>query len=147
MTRDDQNAPILGFTSRQGEGVGINKSLPTTRGWVAFTYKLGRTDSPGNFVYFAMLPMAENGIGRQGLIELGADAQADPRNPRSPFRHRYFVPRQHYGDEQWHTHELRFDFTNIDGAFYAIFAARVNEGIEKPGEIDVWVRGVRTWSY
>lgn len=144
-SRGGQDTPTISFTARQGEAVGINKSLPTTSGTVSFTYKIGSTDSPGNFVYFAMIPMAENSVDRLGLIELGGNVQADPRNPRSPFRTRYFVPRKYYGDDQWHTNELNFDFTSLDGSFYAIFAARVNEGIEKPGDIDVYVRDVRAW--
>lgn len=55
------------------------------------------------------------------------------------------MPRDHYGDQQRHKHELTFDFTSFDGAFYMIFAARANEGLEQLGEIEVWVRDVRVW--
>ncbi|GAA1876163.1 hypothetical protein [Asanoa iriomotensis] len=131
----------LGFHTPGDEAVGANKALQTTKGYVEFRYKIDSAGGAG-FVYFAMIPMRDNGLERRGLIEVGAEVQADARNPTSIYRQRLFPPHSHYGDGQWHQGRLAFDFTNLPAAYYAIFAPRINEGIERTGAARVWIADV-----
>jgi hypothetical protein len=77
---------------------------------------------------------------------VGGEVQGDPRNPRSLYRHRYFVPREHYSDHKWHTAQIAFDFRKLPRAFYSIFAPRINEGVNRPAPAILRVVRVRVWS-
>ncbi|GAA4775797.1 hypothetical protein GCM10023200_05560 [Actinomycetospora chlora] len=135
----------LGMRSVGRDVVGLNLSLPTRKGLVTFEYRV--TD--GEYreqVYFAVIPMQENGLDGRGLIEVGRPVQDHPDNARSPYRSRDFVPRRHFDDREWHEKSITFDFTPIEGAFYAIFAPRINEGLDRAADATVHVRRVRAWS-
>jgi hypothetical protein len=142
----DASERVMGMVAVDKEAVGLNKSLRLLSGVVEFEYRVASFDAIVNQVYFAVIPMEETGIGRKGLIELGADVQDDPRNPRSVYRRREFVPGDHYRDHAWHSCRIPFDFTNHDRAFYCIFAPRINEGLERRGDAEVHVRNVKVWA-
>ncbi len=122
------------------EVVGINKSLPVLSGAVTFEYQIDETSSRGWHVYFAMIPMQQS---QRGLLEVGATQPADPRNTRSPYRLRVFVPGEHYGDGRWHPGQMMFTFEGLPSASYSIFAPRINEGVEERKPAAVSIRRVR----
>lgn len=136
---------VIGLTSRGGEVVGVEKAIALTAGVVEFDYMAVSAD-PVSSIFFAMLPMRQTMPDQTGLIEAGGSVQDDPANPASPYRIRYFIPREHCGDSQWHHHRMEFDFDGIPDVFYTIFAPRINEGV--PGRsamAEVQVTGVRAW--
>ncbi len=114
------------------EFVGVNKSFRVVAGLVTFSYRVESSKSKGLNICFYAIPMQEPGTGRTGLIEVGSQTQDDPKNSFSLYRARFVVPRKHYGDDKWHTAELKFDFREIPEAFYCIFGARINEGSVDP---------------
>ena len=128
------------------ESVGVNKSLPMLYGRVEFEYKVVLSKATQPNVYFCMIPMQETGIGRTGLIEVGANAQDDPQNPYSPYRKRFYVPMEYYGDEQWHQAGISFDFRQTPTAFYSIFAPRINEGCSDPAPAHLLTTNLQVFS-
>jgi hypothetical protein len=125
------------------EDVGINKSLPVLSGSVAFDYQVVEPRTGAWHIYFAMIPMRES---QRGLLEVGGEVPVDPRNARSPYRLRMFVPGQHYGDGLWHVGRMLFNFEGLPAATYSIFAPRINEGVEEPGAAILLIRNVRAWA-
>lgn len=113
------------------DSVGANKSLRCLYGMVKFQYQV--LSGLNENVYFCMIPMQENSVGRTGLIEVGSNVQAHPDNAVSPFRVRWRVPTVHYGDGAWHDGKIAFDLRKTPTAFYSIFAARINEGCPSRG--------------
>lgn len=132
FTRKHDGAFTYQIRALSTESVGINKSLRWIFGRAEFEYQVLYAGKDNSHVYFCMIPMQETNIGRTGLIEVGSNVQADSKNPFSPYRRRYFVPVDHYGDEQWHQASISFDFREIKSAFYSIFAPRINEGCLNP---------------
>jgi len=124
------------------EAVGVNKSLPVLSGVVIFEYRIVEPFTRGWHVYFAMIPMQQS---QRGLLEVGGAKQADPRNARSPYRIRVFVPGGQYGDGEWHVGRIAFDFSGLPTASYSIFAARINEGTEEPASATLLMRRMRAW--
>ena len=124
------------------EAVGINKSPPVLSGAVAFEYQVTEPRTHGWHIYFAMIPMQQS---QHGLLEVGADVPVNPRNKRSPYRNRVFVPADQYGDGRWHTGHMAFDFHGLPTASYSIFAPRINEGVDEPRAATLPVRSVRAW--
>lgn len=113
----------------------------------SFEYRAeGDGSAAESHIYFAMIPMQETGYGRSGVIEVGGDMQADPRNPRSPHRIRFYVP-EAARDSQWHIGFVDFDFRNTPTAFYAIFAPRINEGAIEPRDGRLALRRVQICSW
>ncbi|MGH8628740.1 MAG: hypothetical protein ACREYC_26935, partial [Gammaproteobacteria bacterium] len=126
---DTLGARVIAACATAQQSVGLNKSIPTLHGRVSFEYRVVSTAEIGDHIYFAMIPIQETGYHRSGVIEVGTDRRADPRNPKSPYRIRYMVPRGYQEDADWHSGILDFDFREIPTAFYSIFAFRINEGI------------------
>ncbi len=129
------------------EIVGINKSIRMLRGRVEFEYKVQSGDSSAQNILICVIPMQETGLGRTGLIEVGANVEDDPKNPTSPHRVRYTLPGEHYGDGKWHFASFVFDFTKTEDAFYSIVAPRVNEGCRHPAPGVLRVAGFRIFSH
>jgi hypothetical protein len=140
------DVPSLSFAARPDETVGPNIALPLRRGAIEFLYRIEWASGSRSCVYFAAIPMRDNSIDRQGLIEVGADVQDDPRNPFSPHRVRWF-PRPAEYDGDWHGGRLAFDFAGLSDAFFTIFGPRINEGTVTTGEVRVWVTKVRVTSH
>jgi hypothetical protein len=143
-----ESAPDVGvycvIESFGTESVGLNKSFNVVAGAVEFDYRvLAGGSSKQNIVFYA-IPMQETGIGRTGLIEVGANVEDDPRNPKSPYRVRISPPlRQlHAG---WCHLRLEFDFRCVPNAFYCIFGPRVNEGCTETGPAAVAIASVRLY--
>jgi hypothetical protein len=136
---------VLSLISRQGEAVGLNKSVALTSGVLEFDYMVsGQYSARG--VFFAILPMQETGPNRVGLIEVGGSMQDDSVNSASPYRIRYFIPDSYRNDGEWHHHRMEFDFSGVPNSFYAIFAPRVNEGVRDRSSLaEVYVTAVRAW--
>ncbi|GAA1017842.1 hypothetical protein Aple_027740 [Acrocarpospora pleiomorpha] len=124
------------------DSVGLNKLLPFISGAIEFEYQVVESDPTDRYLYFALIPMQQS---RSGLRELGGAVWADPQNPRSPFRIREFVPPSHYGDDQWHTLRMPFDFAKFGDVSSTIFAPRMNEGIDQRANGTVIIRKVRVW--
>lgn len=125
------------------ESVGANRSLRCLAGSAHFAYKAG---SGRENLYICMIPMEETGTGRAGLIEVGARFQGDPRNAQSQYRARYYVPNAHYGDGASHVGSIEFDFRTTPGAFYSIFAPRINEGVPEPCPGDLEVSNIQVYA-
>jgi hypothetical protein len=138
---------VIGACATAQQSVGLNKSIPTLHGRVSFEYRVVSTTEIGDHIYFVMIPIQETGYQRSGVIEVGADRPADPRNPKSPYRIRYTVPRNHQEDTDWHTGTLDFDFREVPTAFYSIFAFRINEGIDQKKEACMELGRVRVYSW
>jgi hypothetical protein len=144
---DEEDRCTIVFEATRSHSVGINKSVPTLHGRVSYQYRIVASSAPGEHVYFAMIPIQETGYDRQGVIEVGSDVANHPRNPKSPHRIRTFVPRAHQKDGAWHSGTIDFDFRDTATAFYSIFAARVNEGVDLPGDARVEIRHVQIYSW
>lgn len=129
------------------QSVGLNKSVPSLHGRVEFEYRVETAAETGAHIYFAMIPIQETGYHRGGVIEVGSDRAADPRNAVSPLRIRFEVPEGHQRDLQWHVGVLDFDFRDTPTAFYSIFAARINEGAKQPKAGCLVVGRVRVYSW
>jgi hypothetical protein len=71
------------------EAVGISKSLPVLSGAVMFECQVIEPHTDGWHIYFAMIPMQQS---QRGRLEVGGEIPVDPRNERSPYRLRMFVP-------------------------------------------------------
>jgi hypothetical protein len=136
----------IGLVAPPGGAVGLNKSVRAIKGRIAFEYRVAAYETYHRQIYFAAIPMQETGIRRTGLIEVGTSVQGHPANARSMYRQRYFVPREHYEDQEWHEATLEFDFTGLDDAYYTIFAPRINEGVEEKAGATLFVRCIRVWS-
>ncbi|GEM_PF-5603218 len=128
------------------ESVGVNKSLRILKGRIEFEYKVVFSEAIQPNVYFCMIPMQETGIGRTGLIEVGTNIQADPQNPYSPYRKRFYVPMEYYGENHWYRASISFDFSQIPTAFYSIFAPRINEGCGNPAPAQLLTTNFRAFS-
>jgi hypothetical protein len=126
--------------------VGVNKSLRVLHGRTEFEYQVVYSNAEGPNIFFCMIPMQETGPGRSGLIEVGTNVEDDPRNAFSPYRQRFVVPIEHFGDGQWHHGSVEFDFRHTPEAFYSIFGPRINEGSVHPGAGHVLFTNVRVLS-
>lgn len=146
LNRPPGGATTFEIRAFSTESVGVNKSLPMLYGRVEFEYKIVLSKATQPNVYFCMIPMQETGIGRTGLIEVGTNIQADPRNRYSPYRKRFYVPMEHYGDGQWHQAGISFDFRQTPRAFYSIFAPRINEGCSDPAPVHLLTRNLQVFS-
>ncbi len=145
--RDKDSLEVSQLRAFDEEFVGINKSIRALRGRVEFEYKVLSGDASSENVLICVIPMQETGIDRTGLIEVGANAEDDPKNPTSPYRSRYTIPGEHYGDGKWHFASFSFDFTKTEGAFYSIVAPRINEGCRHPAPGVLRVAGFRIFSH
>lgn len=146
LNRPPGGATTFEIRAFSTESVGVNKSLPMLYGRVEFEYKIVLSKATQPNVYFCMIPMQETGIGRTGLIEVGKNIQNDPRNRYSPYRKRFYVPMEHYGDGQWHHAGISFDFRQTPSAFYSIFAPRINEGCSDPAPVHLLTRNLQVFS-
>jgi hypothetical protein len=129
------------------ESVGVNKSLPFLFGRIEFEYQVVFSDATQPNIYFCMIPMQETGIGRSGLIEVGSNVQGHVRNPRSPYRKRFYVPMERYADGKWHEDGFDFDFRQTPGAFYSILAPRINEGCSEPARAELLVSSFKVYAF
>jgi hypothetical protein len=93
-----------------------------------------------------MLPMKEPRVGQTGLIEAGGRLQGDPANPQSSCRQRFTIPPEHSGGSEFHFGSIEFDFRSTPGAFYTIFAPRVNEGVDVPGPGTLELRSIEIYA-
>jgi hypothetical protein len=146
VSREEDGAVAFKLLATASEHIGVDKPFPVLWGEVAFEYSVGYSRSDGPNVLFYMIPMQETGLDRTGVIEAGTDVQDDPRNVFSPYRVRYVVPTRHYGDGEWHKASIEFDFRDTPGAFYSIFAPRINEGSVHPGEAALFLTNVVLFS-
>jgi hypothetical protein len=137
----------LTLSASARQSVGLNKSIPTLHGRACFDYRVQYTESVGDHIYLAMIPIQETGYHRSGVVEVSTDRPADPRNPRSRHRLRFVIPADHQRDGEWHNGILDFDFRDTPTAFYSIFALRINEGSENPKEAQVELGSVRAYSW
>lgn len=147
LSADDRGQTTIAMCAIDRQSVGLNKSIPSLHGRVEFEYRVQSVIEHGAHIYFAMIPIQETGYHRQGVIEVGSDVAADPRNPHSPFRVRFEVPVGHQVDAQWHVGVVDFDFRDMLTAFYAIFAARINEGSKDPRAGCLVLGRVRVYSW
>jgi hypothetical protein len=147
VSTDDRGQKIIAMCATDRQSVGLNKSIPSLHGRVEFEYRLESVIEPGAHIYFTMIPIQETGYDRKGVIEVGSDVSADPRNPHSPFRIRFEVPVGHQADAQWHVGVVDFDFRDTMTAFYAVFAARINEGSKHPKAGCLVLGRVRVYSW
>jgi hypothetical protein len=143
---DDQSAqgllPMSTVTliAEGTESVGVNKDFAHLFGKAKFEYKAVSSGARNPNLLFCMIPMQ----GRPAhLLEVGAEARDEQANAYSPFRVRYYVPLNHIGDNEWHEAEIAFDFREIAGASYSIFAPRINEGCPRPGAGRLEMRNFR----
>ncbi len=146
LNRVSDGATTFEIKAFSTESVGVNKSLPMLWGRVEFEYKVIFSEATQPNVYFCIIPMQETGIGRSGLVEVGTNVQADPRNPYSPHRQRWYVPLEYYGDGQWHQANVSFDFRETLTAFYSIFASRINEGCGNPAPAHLLITNLQVFS-
>ena len=128
--RADNGSPYFSLQAFSTEFIGINKSIRILHGYVEFDYKVISGDPSALNLFVCMIPMQETGIGRIGLIEVGTEIQDDPRNARSPYRKRYYIPAEHYLDNKWHKADFTFDFRKTKTTFYSILGPRINEGCD-----------------
>jgi hypothetical protein len=135
LTDDDKRG--FYFRALNSENVGLCLPIRSLVGSATFYYKIVAGDSARQNVFFAMIPMQETGPGRAGYIEVGSDVQDAPQNAWNPHRERHFVPADHYEDATWHRGAIYFDFRDLPGAFYSIFAPRINEGCRRQGPAEV----------
>lgn len=126
-----------------GEDVGVNKAMPILVGRVEFSYRIESLQSKSPNIIFYAIPMQEIGVGRDGLLEVGADIENHPNSHFSLFRQRHIPPLSDYSDGQWHDASLLFDFRKTPGAFYSIFGPRINEGSVDPSPARLLIRSVR----
>jgi hypothetical protein len=143
----DDGSNQLVLTTSPKMSIGVNKSIGSLHGRACFDYRIVSVGKPGSHIYFAMIPIQETGYHRSGVIEVGTNVAADPRNPRSPYRIRYHVPSSHQLDRTWHTGTVDFDFRDTPTSFYAIFAFRINEGIDVPDYAQVELGRVQLYSW
>jgi hypothetical protein len=102
LSKDDREHLRIVICAAESQSVGLNKSVPSLHGRVGFEYRAQSVAEAGARLYFAMIPIQETGYSRLGVIEVGSDRAADPRNPFSPFRIRFGVPAEHQIDSEWH---------------------------------------------
>jgi nucleoside phosphorylase len=145
--RSTDDAIVYEIKALSIESVGINKSLRTLYGTITVEYMVNYSTAIQPNIYFCLIPMQETGVGRTGLIEVGANVQADPKNPYSIYRKRFYIPMEHYSDKKWHKIEISFDFTQLPTAFYTIFAPRINEGCGNPASGHLLITKVSVFSY
>jgi hypothetical protein len=146
LSKDDTGHVGIVICASGLQSVGLNKSVPSLHGRVEFEYRVEATEA-GAHIYFAMIPVQETGYHRRGVIEVGSDRAGDPRNVVSPLRIRFEVPVDHQINAEWHIGVLDFDFRDTPTAFYAIFAARINEGSSQPKAGCLGVGRVRVYSW
>jgi hypothetical protein len=144
--RDSDAAFTYRIRALSTESVGVNKPLRWIFGKAEFEYQVLYADRNNSHVYFCVIPMQQTNIGRTGLIEVGSDVQADPKNPFSPYRRRFYIPIEHYGDGEWHRGSITFDFRDTATAFYSIFAPRINEGCLEPKPASLLISKLRVFS-
>ncbi|HXU82665.1 MAG TPA: toll/interleukin-1 receptor domain-containing protein [Polyangia bacterium] len=147
LENDSDGLTRIVFETSAEHSVGVNKSVPTLHGRVSYEYRVAATSTLGAHIYLAMIPVQETGYDRTGVIEVGTNVANDPRNAKSPHRLRTVVPRAHQQDCAWHLGTMDFDFRETPTAFYSIFAARVNEGIDDRGSARVELRRVQVYSW
>jgi CheY-like chemotaxis protein len=131
-----------GLEAISDEFVGINKVVEALQGWVEFEYYVVNSATERPNVVFYVIPMQR----AEGLIEVGANVQDDPKNPFSPYRRKYIVPEAHMRDLAWHTTRIDYDFRSIPTAAYSIFGPRLNEGCPEVGPAQLLVTNVRIYT-
>lgn len=133
----DGKGHAMRIRAMDGESVGVEKPIALLEGKFEFSYRIVHQapDSPN--VFFYAIPLQEPEGSFYSYIEVGSDIPDDARNPFSPFRMRVVPPLKHYGDGEWHSCEMEFDFRDIPSAYYVAFASRINEGSPyvHPGEV------------
>ena len=144
--RQSNEAATLELKAFSTEAVGINKSLRNLHGKVEFEYKVVDSEAVnGSNIVFYMIPMEETGPSRTGYVEARPDVQDEPAI--YPYRAKFSVPLEHFGDNQWHHGNIDFNFRHIQNAFYSIFGPRINERSMSPAAAHVQVRNVKVFSY
>jgi hypothetical protein len=129
------------------ENVCLQKPVQCLKGYIELEYNAFISDIPeGGNLMIQCIPMKHTKPHQTGYIEVGSEKQADPRNPFSPFRKRFIIPREHIGDQQWHQVRIDFDFTYIPDAFYSILAPRINEGALHKGPGAMKIRKIKIYS-
>jgi hypothetical protein len=133
------NMPGVACLSTAVDGdVGMNLPVQAVGGFVDVEYLA--QEGHGN-LYFCVIPM----IGDKYYVhEFGGSGRNDPRNRTSPHRVRFYIPPEHCGDDKWHRVRLEFDFRNLK-ADYAIFAPRINEGVQQKAAGKLYVRNVQVY--
>ena len=147
LPADEPQKSIFQLQAKENEKVGINKSVRNIWGKVSFEYKADSENTKNQNFIFYMIPMEENGPGRSGLIEVGANFQGDPRNEYSQYRNRYILPIDCINDGKWHNAELHYDFRNNPTAFYSIFGPRINEGVRNASQGVLSIRNINIYSF
>ncbi|MBM2812124.1 MAG: hypothetical protein HW416_2883 [Chloroflexi bacterium] len=145
VLRSEAQSPLFELRSFAGLPVGVNISVRTLFGRAEFEYQVPLSSSQTS-AYFCMIPMQDTGVGRSGLIEVGADVEDHPSNATSHHRVRFPIPGAHLGDGQWHSGTIPFDFRDTPTAFYSIFAPRLNEGCVETGAGHLLIANVRIYS-
>lgn len=143
----EENIFTFYLKSNSEESLGINKSIRSLHGKFEFEYKVFTNDRNFSNIYFCVIPMKENGPNRTGYIEIGSSYHYDKKNAFSPYRKRFFIPSEHFSDDNWHKGEIIFDFRNTKEAFYCILAPRINEGCENVNKGELYVKNIKVFSF
>jgi hypothetical protein len=134
---------VLELRAFSDELVGVNKRFPYLSGRACFEYQAVSSGALNSNLLFCVIPMQDDRIDGERLIEVGAEHPVEPENAYSPYRQRSFVPAHHVDDRHWHVTEIDFDFRSLPMATYIVLAPRVNEGCPRPGPGVLLVRNVR----
>jgi hypothetical protein len=126
--------------------VGVNKALPYLTGTAVFEYQALESASSSLNLLFCVIPMQRDRPDGQSLIEVGAQHCAEPENAFSPYRYRFFVPREHVKDGLWHQATIEYDSRRVPTVDYAILAPRINEGCPKPASGTLLVRNAQLYT-
>jgi hypothetical protein len=128
------------------EKVGANKALPYLSGEAVFEYQALESSSRSLNLLFCVIPMQRDRPDGESQIEVGAQHCDEPENAFSPYRGRFFLPREHVKDGRWHQARIEFDFREVPTAAYAILAPRVNEGCPRPASGQLLVRNAQLYT-
>jgi hypothetical protein len=123
--------------------LGVNKRFPYLSGRARFEYQAVSSGARNSNLLFCVIPMQDDRVDGENLIEVGAEHPVEPENAYSPYRQRSFVPAHHVDDRHWHVTEIDFDFRSLPMATYIILAPRVNEGCPRAGPGILLVRNVQ----
>ena len=114
---------------------GVNLLNLPMKGTVRFEYLIKSINENHPNIIFFMIPMKRS----RKLVEVGFEKPTDPKNPYSVFRERMRVKSE---VNVWHQVEFNYNFEDLSGTDYAIFAPRINEGSPFPGKGELLIRNV-----
>lgn len=127
--------PTWHITSEYGESVGVNLLNLPVCGSVSFEYFIHEMNKEHLNIMFYLIPIKRE----EKLVEIGFDLPVDRKNPHSFYRLRF---RPKMVDNQWIKETINFDYRDVEGLDYVIFAPRINEGAPFPAKGKISIRDV-----